>query len=277
MTTYAFLLDLARCIGCQACVAACNVGNELPPDVHYIEIKEQTRGVFPDLRGSFQNHRCYHCGDAACVTVCPTGALYKQDGLTLVNPEICSGCGYCVEACPFHVPKLVDGRVSKCVACADVVKAGGTPWCVKTCPNHALRYGEREAILVEARQRVEAIKHRFPKAQLYGERESGGLGVILVLPEDPEALELPVDPRPTAMVNLWQKVVQPASIGLTGLSLAVTGVAAVIARRNHMKELEEFHRRFQARLAEEEAQLTGPGGASQGQATLPDEQSEKEV
>ena len=109
---------------------------------------------------------------------------------------------------------------------------------------------------------------------VYGETESGGLGVILVLPDEPAELELPVDPKPTAMINLWQKVVQPASISLTGLSLAVTGVAAVIARRNHMKELEEFHRRFQARLAEHEAQLTAQGEEPPGAEA---QSNEKEV
>ena len=92
MTTYAFLLDLGRCIGCQGCVAACKTGNELSPGAQYITISEQTRGTFPALQSSIKNHRCYHCAEAACVTVCPTGALYKEAGLTRLNAEHCSGC-----------------------------------------------------------------------------------------------------------------------------------------------------------------------------------------
>ncbi len=59
----------------------------------------------------------------------------------------------------------------------------------------------------------------------------------MVLPDDPEVLDLPTNPAPPLTVNAWQKVVQPATLGLTGLGIVVTGVAAVIARRNHMQEL----------------------------------------
>jgi formate dehydrogenase iron-sulfur subunit len=237
----AFLLDLARCIGCQACTAACKTGNELPGGVQYIHLIEQTRGVFPNLQGGFQNHRCYHCADAACVQVCPAGALYKQDGLTRLDRAKCTGCTYCVDACPFDVPVMVDGLATKCDGCAAVTAAGGAPWCVKTCPSHALMYGERDVILAEAQARVAAIQARYPKARVYGETEAGGLGVVMVLPDDPEVLDLPTNPAPPLTVNAWQKVVQPLTLGLTGLGIAVTGVAAVIARRNHMQELRELH------------------------------------
>lgn len=239
MTTYAYLLDLGRCLGCQACVAACKTGNELPPGVKYINIAEKTWGTFPALQSVIKNQRCYHCAEAACVAVCPTGALYKEDGLTRLEHEKCSGCSYCVDACPFGIPRIADdGQASKCDGCAAVVKAGGQPWCVKTCPSRALRYGERAEILAEARQRVEALKVRYPKARLYGETEAGGLGVIVVLPDDPETLDLPLNPQIPAAVQTWQNVVQPVSLGLTGLSILVTGLAAFIARRNHHQELE---------------------------------------
>jgi len=254
MTTYAFLLDLGRCLGCQACVAACKTGNELPQDVQYIDISEKTWGTFPKVQSLIKNQRCFHCAEAACVAVCPTGALFKEDGLTRLDRDRCSGCAYCVEACPFGIPQIAeDGRSSKCDGCAEVVKAGGQPWCVKTCPSGALRYGEREAILAEARRRVEALKVRYPQARLYGETEAGGLGLIVVLPDDPETLDLPLDPQLPVVADLWQDVVQPASVGLTGLSIVVAGLAAIIARRNHKQELERLH----AHTNEPEAVPTG--------------------
>ena len=137
-----------------------------------------------------------------------------------------------------------------------VVKAGGTPWCVKTCPSRALMYGERDEILAEARARVEGIKARYPKARVYGETEAGGLGVIMVLPDDPEVLDLPGNPSVPPTMALWQKIVQPASMGITGLSIAVTGIAAVIARRNHMQEVKQFHAQHVA-AEEAAAQATG--------------------
>lgn len=195
MTTYAFLLDIGRCIGCQGCVATCKTGNELPEGRQYIHITEQTRGIFPNLAGSFHNHRCYHCADAACVAVCPAEAMYKEDGLTRLNRDECIRCRRCVKACPYGVPVMAeDRRSSKCDGCAAVVKAGGTPWCVKTCPSHALLYGERDEILAEAHTRANALKVRYPNAQVYGEYEFGGLGVIMVLPDSPDKLEIPLDP-----------------------------------------------------------------------------------
>jgi formate dehydrogenase iron-sulfur subunit len=237
VTTQAFLLDLVRCIGCEACVVACKTGNELSQGAQYIHISDQTRGHFPNLEMNVVNHRCYHCTDAACVAVCPTGALFKEDGLTRLNRAACSGCQYCTDACPYDVPRMVDGLCSKCDGCATVTAAGGTPWCVKTCPSDALRYGDRATILAEAHARAAAASTRYPNAQVYGELEASGLGVIMVLPDAPEVLNLPLNPAPPLMVNAWQKVAQPASIGITGLSVFVTGLSFIVARRNHLREV----------------------------------------
>lgn len=262
MTDTGFLLDMGRCLGCQACVVACKTGNELGVGQQFIEIVEQTRGTFPDLAGGFMNHRCYHCAEAACVEVCPTGALFKDGTMTRLNRSVCSGCGYCVETCPFEVPVLYDGQASKCDGCADVVQAGGEPWCVKTCPTRALAWGPRDDIVVEARNRVDAIRDKHPRARTYGETEAGGLGVIVVLPDDIETTRsfgpcstfrirsrpgstlcetgLPADPRSPTVTQVWQSVVQPAAVGVTAASAVAAGVAGVIARRNHMREVAEL-------------------------------------
>ncbi len=246
MTTKAFLLDLVRCIGCEACVAACKTGNSQPEGTQYIRIGHQTRGVFPNLQGNVTNHRCYHCTDAACVKVCPTGALFKDEGMTRLNRSVCSGCQYCVDACPYDVPRMVDGLCSKCDGCAAVTAAGGMPWCVKTCPSNALRYGERSEILAEAHIRAEAAKVRYPNAQVYGEVEANGLGVIMVLPDNPSVLDLPLDPAPGLSLNVWQNIVQPASVGITGFSIFVTGLSFIAARRNHLREVKTLHAEAEA-------------------------------
>lgn len=238
MAENAFLLDLGRCIGCQACVVACKVGNELGEGQQYIELIEKTYGVFPDLSGGFNNHRCYHCADAACVSVCPTGALYKDEGLTRLDRDQCSGCSYCNEACPYEVPVMHEGKSSKCDGCAATVGAGGEPWCVKTCPSVALAYGPREEIRAEAHRRADALRAIYPNAQVYGETQAGGLGMLVVAPDDPERLDLPLDPKRPFMADVWQKVVQPGSVAVTFGAVVVAGTAAVIARRRHEEELE---------------------------------------
>lgn len=238
---YAFLLDMSRCIGCEACVVACKTGNELALGTRFIDLIEYTSGTFPDLLGGFRNQRCYHCADAACVAVCPTGALFRQDGLTRLDVSACSGCGYCVQSCPYDVPKMADGRATKCDGCASSVQGGGTPWCVTTCPARALRYDERDKVLAEAYERVAAIKGRYPKAQVYGETQAGGLGLILVIPDDPETLGIPADPPSVpAVTDVWKSFVQPVSMGATALAAIGAGVLGIIARRNHMAELREI-------------------------------------
>jgi len=76
---------------------------------------------------------------------------------------------------------------------------------------------------------------------VYGETQAGGLGMILVLPDDPETLDIPVDPPPVPVVtDLWKGFIQPASMAATAAAMVGAGVLGVIARRNHMAELREI-------------------------------------
>lgn len=255
-TRYAFSLDLDRCIGCQACVVACQAGNELPAGDRFIVVSDIVRGQAPDFWGSFAHQRCFHCGEAPCVAVCPTGTLSKWNGLTVVEPEKCSACGYCTDACPFDVPHIIQNGVSKCTAClglrgqvvpvpdtqvAQTLKDGHIPWCVQTCPSQALRFGDRETLLTEAKGRVAALQARYPKAQVYGETQLGGLGLLMVLLDEPSVYSLPADPKPPLAQTLWQEAVQPVSLGLSALAAGLMGAMFFVARRQHALEKAELH------------------------------------
>lgn len=130
-----------------------------------------------------------------------------------------------------------EGKSSKCDGCASTVSAGGSPWCVGTCPSNALEYGPREEIQAEAHRRAEAIRDRYPNAQVYGETQAGGLGMLVVMPDDPELLDIPQDPKTPFMTDAWQKVVQPGAVALTLGAAVLAGVGGVISRRRHQEEL----------------------------------------
>ncbi len=200
------------------------------------------------FRWLFLKEGCLHCGDPACVHVCPTKALKQQaNGRVTVEADLCNGCGHCTQFCPFGIPKLeVTGVIAgkakafKCSFCQDRTDNGLTPSCVKTCPAQALFWGDRDAMIAAGKKRVEGLKGRgFSNANLYGENQVGGLGRLYVLVEKPEAYGLPADPKYPMLTTVWQNIVQP--LGKIGLGATVLGTLAawLIIRRNiKMEEVE---------------------------------------
>jgi formate dehydrogenase iron-sulfur subunit len=139
------------------------------------------------------------------------------------------------------VPHIFENHVSKCIACLELVKDGGTPWCATTCPSQAIKFGERGKILADAQARVAQIKPRYPTAHVYGETQLGGLGLLMVLLDKPSIYGLPDDPQMPVTLTAWKKVVQPASVGLTVTAIVATGLSFIIARRQHLREKAELH------------------------------------
>jgi len=80
---------------------------------------------------------CNHCLNPACVASCPSGALYKrgEDGIVLVNQEVCRGWRFCVSACPYKKVfyNWNTGKSEKCILCYPRVETGQAPACFHSC------------------------------------------------------------------------------------------------------------------------------------------------
>jgi sulfite dehydrogenase (quinone) subunit SoeB len=165
------VIDLDTCVGCQACVVNCkqwNTGGFPAPlsdrdpygadpvgawlnRVHGFEVLSDP-GDAPTGRTVHFPKSCLHCENAACVTVCPTGASYKrpEDGIVLVEESKCIGCGLCAWACPYGAREMdpIDGVMKKCTLCVDRIYNEALaveerePACVATCPTRARHFGD---------------------------------------------------------------------------------------------------------------------------------------
>jgi len=247
MDEVAILYDASLCIGCRACEEACKEYNQLPveptPPTALSAIKwnliQQRQGVEPEDYPFF-NYQCMHCTDAACVMVCPTKALHRDEkGFVALDAEQCNGCGYCTQFCPFGVPHLGgtntltgEALAGKCTFCQDKVRAGyGGPSCAEACPTGALTWGRRSVLVANAQLKVADLQAQgYSNASLYGAREAGGLHRLSVLVDRPAAYGLPDDPEPPVLFSaVWQRVIQPlggVAVGATGLGLVVAWLVA---------------------------------------------------
>ena len=82
MVNYGFVIDNRSCIGCHACTVACKSEHDVPIGVNRTHVKYIEKGTFPNSSREFSVHRCNHCEDAPCVTICPTTALFtRPDGI----------------------------------------------------------------------------------------------------------------------------------------------------------------------------------------------------
>jgi carbon-monoxide dehydrogenase iron sulfur subunit len=101
--------------------------------------------------------QCRHCEDAPCISVCPTGAIYRQqaESPVLINQDLCIGCKFCLMVCPFGVINVSrDGKAMvKCDLCIERTKIGQEPACVEACPTKALKLVDEEKIAASKRQR----------------------------------------------------------------------------------------------------------------------------
>ncbi len=160
------VVDLKKCIGCNACVVACKSEHNAPTGILQTFVLEKEIGKFPEANRVFVPVLCNHCREATCIDVCPTKATYQRDdGIVMIDYKKCIGCVACIEHCPYKVRQLVtdnrvlfsDGEsvfekpvfdpipnnvVTKCDFCFHRVDQGIKPACVEVCPTKARIFGD---------------------------------------------------------------------------------------------------------------------------------------
>lgn len=253
----ALLIDQSKCTACRGCQVACkqwndnaymettNTGSyENPPDLNpdtFTRIRFFESIKDDKIKFYFLKQGCMHCTEAACVNVCPTKALKHNDmGFVSFEKELCNGCGYCAEFCPFSIPRIKQdsvftgqGKSSKCHLCQDRITNGLKPACAKTCPAAAISYGDRAELVAQGKARVDVLKKKgHTDASLYGENLLGGLGRMYVLTEPVEAYGLPKEPALPILTNFWQSVLQPAGSYVFGLGIIGLIINSLVAAQN---------------------------------------------
>lgn len=221
MGQYAMIIDSNRCVSCFACRVACQLQNDLPPELSRIRFTEQEKGVFPDTRVLVLPTQCMHCDDPPCVEVCPTGASFKrEDGLVLIDYEKCIGCQYCVSACPYSARSYNPRTktVDKCTFCAPRLAQGQGPACVEACITGARIFGKVD----EEGSPVQAL--------LKDQRTNQVKGTSMYYRVGEKWLdEIPADAyRPAYASRLVTR--QPVGTALLGLSAGAVAASFVLTR-----------------------------------------------
>ncbi len=248
-SSWGVLVDTTKCVGCWWCYAACKHSHHLPetiqPDPE--NPPELNSDVWTTLatrqegnQWLYAKRQCMHCVYPACVTACPVGALQKTaEGPVIYDANKCFGCRYCMVACPFGVPDFEwedpTPWVRKCDFCADRLAEGLAPSCVDACPNGALKFGNRDELLAEAKERIAGAPKKYVD-HVYGEKEAGGTSWLYITGFPIDKMGFPsLDSEPVT-VNT-QRAMGAVPPVLLGVAATMAGIYWFYKRRDKMSQI----------------------------------------
>ena len=239
---YGILVDTTKCTSCENCVMACAAEHQISPQL-VIREKALNRDRLSAYRlsnivkispGHFARKSCMHCLEPSCVSACLVGGLTKSlEGPIIYDATKCIGCRYCMIACPFHIPcyewdKNIPYMV-KCDMCFERINKGKIPACVDACPNGALKFGDRDKLLKEARAKLQAQPNLYLN-HIWGEKECGGTSVIYISDVELSKLGWPKT-NAASIPSLTEPLVHATPfIGLT-VAAGLVGINWTIKRR----------------------------------------------
>jgi len=214
----ATLIDIRKCIGCEACVEACQEVNEpkfpepekpfpkmYPSRVkvsdwsderdvmdrltpyNWLFIQEATVTVNGEEQTFTIPRRCMHCQNPPCADICLGGSKCKAVCPWHI-PERQTGVGLYLDVLPAFAG---NGVMYKCDRCYDRLEQGELPACIEVCPENVQKIGPRDEIIKEAHAIAKEIN-----GHIYGEKENGGTNTIYVSPVPFEELNKAMEKGP---------------------------------------------------------------------------------